>query len=296
MICRPDYFHCATCDLYAVVKFYLKVFCSFTKRDFLIMISRLLSFFNFHRYRNNKYRIKTSMVEDDTGKYIVKVTDNDESMEFLQSIVQKEMLAKKHLLNHAEVIISSMRGNTLYNAYLDCRNLEELTAAAFNRGSGHYGESVVKDYVSFIQKLPCQECIPEEFMQEFEIPRESVTKPLRCLLFGPIDLIPRNILVDKSVWYIIDHEWTYTFPIPVDFIIYRGIHSLIVHLQQNIQLCNSPDHPLKIYAGYINKMYIPSIWLNILYSLQLPIQQFSYWEMLFQKKIIKNPRRGFLRI
>lgn len=260
------------------------------------MISRLLSFFNFHRYRNNKYRIKTSIVEDDTGKYIVKVADNDKSSEFLRSVVQKETLAKKHFLNHAEVVISSMRGNALYNAYLDCRNLEELTAAAINRGGGHYGESVVKDYVSFIQKLPYQECIPEEFMQEFKIPRESFTKPLRCLLFGPIDLIPRNILVDKSTWYIIDHEWTYAFPIPVDFIIYRGIHSLIVHLQQNIQLCNSPDYPLKIYAGYINKTYIPSNWLNILYSLQLPIRQFSYWEMLFQQKIIKNPKRGFLRL
>jgi len=260
------------------------------------MISRLLSFINFNRYRKNKYRIKTSIVEDDTGKYIVKVADNDESIAFLQSIVQKEMLAKKHFLNHAEVVISSMRGITLYNTYLDCPNLEELTATAFKRDGGHYGESVVKEYVSFIQKLPCQECIPEAFMQEFKIPRESVTKPLRCLLFGPIDLIPRNILVNKSTWYIIDHEWTYAFPIPVDFIIYRGICSLIDHLQQNIQLYNFPDHPLKIFASYINKIYIPSNWLNILYSLQLPIRQFNYWEMQFQQKVIKNPRRVLLRI
>lgn len=261
------------------------------------MISLFPTLFNYRMPRKDIFKIRTSIVEDDTGKYIAKVADNSESMVFLQSLIQKELLAKKHFLNHAEVVNSFIRGSALYNPYLDYPNLENLIADAVTQDvQDVYGESRVKEYIGFIRRLPCQECLPEAFMDEFAISHQSVKKPLNCLLFGPIDLIPGNILVDKSIWYIIDHEWTYAFPVPVDFIIYRGIHSLIVHLQKTIQSHKVPDCPLNNYAGYINKTYIPSNWSTLLDSLQLPVRQFNDWEMRFQKKVLKKARRGFFRL
>ncbi|MCR5467881.1 MAG: hypothetical protein K6F37_02880 [Lachnospiraceae bacterium] len=42
-----------------------------------------------------------------------------------------------------------------------------------------------------------------------------------------IDMIPANIVVSGNEWIIMDYEWTFSFPIPLNFIIYRGIHYYI---------------------------------------------------------------------
>ena len=39
-----------------------------------------------------------------------------------------------------------------------------------------------------------------------------------------IDLVPANILLQDSEVSVIDYEWTFRFPIPCNFILYRMIH------------------------------------------------------------------------
>lgn len=39
-----------------------------------------------------------------------------------------------------------------------------------------------------------------------------------------IDLVPANILILKDRQVVIDYEWTFDFPVPADFILYRMIH------------------------------------------------------------------------
>ena len=48
-----------------------------------------------------------------------------------------------------------------------------------------------------------------------------------CSSISDIDLILPNILVDKDgVWHVIDYEWTFFFPVPQNFIIYRTLFFL----------------------------------------------------------------------
>ena len=39
-----------------------------------------------------------------------------------------------------------------------------------------------------------------------------------------IDLVPANILILKDRQVVIDYEWTFDFPVPAGFILYRMIH------------------------------------------------------------------------
>lgn len=39
-----------------------------------------------------------------------------------------------------------------------------------------------------------------------------------------IDLVPANILIEKDRVSVIDYEWTFRFPIPCKYILYRMIH------------------------------------------------------------------------
>ena len=38
-----------------------------------------------------------------------------------------------------------------------------------------------------------------------------------------IDLIFQNILEQDGLWHVIDYEWTFPFPIPIKYILYRAI-------------------------------------------------------------------------
>ncbi len=38
-----------------------------------------------------------------------------------------------------------------------------------------------------------------------------------------LDMVPANVIVQGERWVLIDYEWTFDFPIPADFVIYRAI-------------------------------------------------------------------------
>ena len=39
-----------------------------------------------------------------------------------------------------------------------------------------------------------------------------------------IDMIPQNIIISDTEAVLIDYEWTFTFTVPVDFVIFRFLY------------------------------------------------------------------------
>lgn len=46
----------------------------------------------------------------------------------------------------------------------------------------------------------------------------------KCMKVSDVDLIFQNLVIRNGKWEILDYEWSYAVPIPVDFIIYRALH------------------------------------------------------------------------
>ena len=63
-------------------------------------------------------------------------------------------------------------------------------------------------------------CKTRNFMRVFG--NENVPAGLRCGDVNNIDLVFDNIILNGDDWVVIDTEWTFDFPIPVDFILYRA--------------------------------------------------------------------------
>ncbi len=61
-----------------------------------------------------------------------------------------------------------------------------------------------------------------EFVQVFG--DVELTGEYSCAKMSNIDLVPANILILKDRQVVIDYEWTFDFPVPADFILYRMIH------------------------------------------------------------------------
>ena len=115
-------------------------------------------------------------------------------------------------------------------AFIHGEALQEMTEQAAAAGSMKKIFAVLNQLVQYIRNgkknIPFQ--MTEDFKKVFgEISDVSVLEQSICSEVSDIDLILPNILVtDDGAWNVIDYEWTFFFPIPQNFIIYRTLFFL----------------------------------------------------------------------
>lgn len=259
--------------------------------------SRCLAFIGANTRRFNKFRINASIYEENGKRFIVKNADNDNALPFLEEIDQRDKLVKIFFDGHAKVIEGSFNENKIYYPFLSFPTLESLIRDEIEEGDINFGVKFIKEYIRFVSRLSSKEIIPKKFFKKFDIPTKQITKPVTCLLRAPIDFIPSNILVDRQSWHIIDNEWTYDFPMPVGFLIYRAIYSLIINLQVSIKSKISNGQPAVLFSGYgKNRTYIPYSWLNLMSTIEIPINRLHLWEYYFKRKVLIEYNLGRLRL
>ncbi len=84
--------------------------------------------------------------------------------------------------------------------------------------------SLISEYCSRVKKN-CKETFREtrEFRKVFG--NVKLPKGLLCADVSDIDLIFSNIiLTENNTWKVIDYEWTFPFPVPLHFILYRAFY------------------------------------------------------------------------
>lgn len=257
---------------------------------------KCLRFWGANKVRKPEYQTNVEICVKDQEKIVIKRAESCKAKAFIQEIAKKEILAKSFLAGKAEVVTGRLDDSCLYYPYLDLPSLEDLIAKAMEDGDPNFGKSLIKDYKHFLYNLPAETCVPDEFMREFNVKsRSSIT--VDCLRKALLDCIPRNIKVSKEKWYIIDNEWTYDFPLPIDYLLFRGIVSLVGDLQAQIQHEVSKDKPVTIFRGYgKRRQYIPCSWLEILRTMKIPIDEMVYWEIQFQNHILSTSKNLRVRL
>lgn len=71
-----------------------------------------------------------------------------------------------------------------------------------------------------------------------------------CVCPANVDLICSNIFMGESQNQIIDYEWMFDFPVPVNFIMWRLIHELYTHIPELPQLIHEDDMMAEFEIGY----------------------------------------------
>jgi 2-polyprenyl-3-methyl-5-hydroxy-6-metoxy-1,4-benzoquinol methylase len=261
--------------------------------------SKCLRFSGANMRRKSDYRINKMVCREGRRKLFIRSADNDKSIEFLHLISDREALAKKYFRNRAAVVTGKLNGNSLIYPYIKFPTLVELVAEEINHDDEDFGRLWIDKYIQFLQQLPVEKCIPDKFMKELEITYSAGIKPLQCFYCGIIDCIPRNIVVDEEneKWYVIDNEFTYDFPVPVDVLIFRAIHTLVIDLQNEIQSRVCRSRPVVIFSGYgLNRHYMPLSWLDILTKMEMPLKQLVHWSSAFQNRVLRDKYKIRLRL
>lgn len=125
--------------------------------------------------------------------------------------------------------------------YLQGKTLDELLKEQILKGELGAAKAVMEKFVSFLKEMAA---LPFERTEAFE---EIFGKALEFEHAGSmrvtdIDLIFRNIIVGEQ-WNVIDYEWTFDFPIPVDFVIYRAFEAFLERESGGTSLLN----PYELY-------------------------------------------------
>lgn len=216
----------------------------------------------FSNERHEKFNIRTDIIEND-NKYLVKKTAlNIMAKEHLHDIYQRYFdLSKEYLNTDIKINECIEYDEGLDFEYITGETLEEkLDDLLIKR---EYSEIIktLKKFVMLIQEgATAVFKITEQFVHVFgnlEIPIIDSTRKT-----NNIDFIFTNIIVDSNnVWNIIDYEWTFNFPIPTKFIIYRALHFYLydstkrndLHKLGLFQLFEISDDEIKVFDRMENK-------------------------------------------
>ena len=88
----------------------------------------------------------------------------------------------------------------------------------------------------------------EEFRQVFG--SYEGREDYECICPANVDLICSNIFMGEKENQIIDYEWMFSFPVPVNFIMWRLIHELYTHISKLPQLIHEDDMMAEFGIGY----------------------------------------------
>lgn len=192
---------------------------------------RELRYCRFSSERAKGLRIRTDIVGQDVKKssyepasdgHIAKLPAWEKKLndQFLPLTFQGRKVRANHVIN-------TQRGSVTF-AFVKGDSLQMQLDALLDQGQVDEARQILLSYCGLIKKQPNLQpfVMTDGFAQVFGGDWEKQTamtgeqEELLCAPVTDIDMICRNILMGDEV-NIIDYEWTFDFPIPVSYVIYR---------------------------------------------------------------------------
>lgn len=176
--------------------------------------------------RNREFAVRTEILEDAEGNRSVRKTPlYPEGKAHVAGLVEKYHRLEPDyekvglFCNRAEA-----DGNAVRLEYLNGESLEEHLDALLDHKKTKEAEKLLKQYIEKIQALPGQEsfCMTEKFKKVFG--EAKGLENMAAVSNANIDMVCQNVMIDADRWTMIDYEWTFFFPVPAAFFVYRVLH------------------------------------------------------------------------
>lgn len=185
----------------------------------------------FTKYSNDRaerFCIRTQLVErEDKRRFLMKSAENEKGIAHIKHIVtagetlallyeESRFLMNRCFLDEDQVILEYLDGHTLeeeLDKLLDQKRIEDVL-------------DKMAEVAEEIRKVKNQNefRLTPEFKEVFG--KVRLPDGLLAADAANIDMIFSNVLINEN-WNVIDYEWTFLFPIPTNFIVFRAIHYYI---------------------------------------------------------------------
>jgi len=248
-------------------------------------------------WRLEEFHTYTILTKEHGKKVIYKCAATEKSKPFIKSIAKKEKLNAEYLKGRFDVLCGLLEKDQIKYEYLTYPSLKDEIIFYMRQGCYNRANDLVEKYVDKIRSLKTIKTTPTEFIKKFVSSAVTHLPKVDCLARGLLDLTPDNILIDGDRWIALDNEWSFDFPMPVMFVIFRAIQTLAVVSQSDIRKSASKANPvIGILAGRLRTYYIPVLWMKHVTYYDVNLCRTFKWEQGFQQYVTGSTHMKISRV
>ena len=182
-------------------------------------------FSKYSNERQSRFQIRTDIVQNESGeKSVRKYALKPDGREHLFHIVEMYHGLSQHFESSGiSFCESALKEKYVESPFIEGITLQELMENAVKEGREDAITEYIRKYIAWIKEDGGE--IPFKKTEEFVCVFGDVGLPegLMCAVDSDIDLIFSNIIVRNGIWNMIDYEWTFSFPVPKNFVLYRAL-------------------------------------------------------------------------
>lgn len=176
--------------------------------------------------RSKKLAIRTDRLLDENGvESIKKVALFHEGVEHLEHMVEMSVKLQERYGDKIRITKSNLNGKALSNEFVtgesyytyferlvDTKDIKRIKEELNNyRKMVYYSTKELDDF-----------SVTSQFIEIFGEEEELKEANLKAAFVTDIDMIFENIILSESgQWKLIDYEWTFDFPIPQEYMLFR---------------------------------------------------------------------------
>ena len=175
--------------------------------------------------RASQFSLRTDIVREDSGELVVRKTPlSQEALAHVKNIYTVgKALNKQYANSRLQFNNCQMIDERVILEFIDDITLENVADKLLCAGKLDEVEALLLQVIGELNKVEANENFHKtaEFIAVFGDIDLSMDLP--CAMVSDIDMIMSNIMQGEQ-WTVIDYEWSFDFPIPLQFIAYRLLH------------------------------------------------------------------------
>lgn len=179
--------------------------------------------------RSEEFSLFTKILENEgKQKIVVKIPETQRGWRHIENI-KKNYVGLKQIYEKNGIYINKCELNNegIQLEYLEGKTYEEIVDEILIKNGVDAAIQMMRKYMELV--VIKEQLSKFKVTQEFERIFGKVELPVNqmSLSVTDIDMIMSNMICNGGTYYLIDYEWTFDFPIPVKYVIYRIIHYYI---------------------------------------------------------------------
>lgn len=189
---------------------------------------REVIYVKFANERDEKFSVRTEIVECDGERFVVKMPMTAEAAAHVKGMSRayRELSAVYHEAGY-EMCPCEEQAQGLCFAYINGESLEDRWDNSLAEGDTLLVEKEMLQFAKEIRSMfgNAEFSVTDQFSRVFGT--VDLPQKLPGAEISNIDMLAGNIILNPAGKYVIDYEWVFYFPVPVDFIIYRMVQYYI---------------------------------------------------------------------
>lgn len=182
-----------------------------------------LIFTKYSNERSSRFAIRTDIMEENGSRYVKKTALSSEGKQHVAQIgLWYEKLEELYGERFFSFNKGKLEGDSLYLEYVSGQTLEAVLDELSVQGEVEKAAGMLREYLDKVKAMYTG--VPfvmtdgfREVFGDWEPEREFTCGPVT-----DIDMVCSNLVLAKQPT-ILDYEWTFDFPIPCEFVLYRII-------------------------------------------------------------------------